>query len=123
MVTFNATEDSHGELAKMLGQEWLETDGRGGWASSTVACVNTRRYHGMLVSGEHFPATRLVLVSKVEETLQVGEARVALSTNQYPDAVFPHGFLTIRSFVRDIFPVWEFEAAGARLRKTVASIH
>jgi len=38
-----------GDLAAALKREWLETNGLGGFASSTVAGANTRRYHGLLV--------------------------------------------------------------------------
>jgi glycogen debranching enzyme len=31
-------------------REWLETNGLGGFASSTIAGLNTRRYHGLLVA-------------------------------------------------------------------------
>ena len=53
-------------------REWLETNGLGGYASSTVSGMNTRRYHGLLVSATHPPVGRMVLLSKFEETLIVG---------------------------------------------------
>ena len=37
------------DLARALELEWLETNGLGGYASSTVAGANTRRYHALLV--------------------------------------------------------------------------
>jgi glycogen debranching enzyme len=36
-------------------REWLETNGLGGYASSTVAGLNTRRYHGLLVAATKPP--------------------------------------------------------------------
>lgn len=33
------------DLADALSREWLETNGLGGFASSTVIGLNTRRYH------------------------------------------------------------------------------
>ncbi|MEP6775562.1 MAG: glycogen debranching enzyme N-terminal domain-containing protein, partial [Chloroflexota bacterium] len=38
------------DLDQSLSKEWLVTNGLGGYASSTVAGVNTRRYHGYLVA-------------------------------------------------------------------------
>ena len=35
-------------LEHALTREWLETNGRRGFASSTLVGVNTRRYHGLL---------------------------------------------------------------------------
>lgn len=37
-------------FAEAIGREWLETNGIGGWASSTIGNVHTRRYHGLLVA-------------------------------------------------------------------------
>ncbi len=50
-------------------REWLETNGLGGSASSTVAGLNTRRYHGLLIAATRPPVGRMVLLSKLEETL------------------------------------------------------
>jgi len=33
-----------------LGLKWLETNGRGGFASDTVAGANTTRYHTLLLT-------------------------------------------------------------------------
>src|SRR5207249_8283244 len=37
-------------LAAATQREWLETNGLGGFASSTVIGLNTRRYHGLLTA-------------------------------------------------------------------------
>jgi len=39
-----------GDLDSALTHEWLETNGIGGFASSTIVGLNTRRYHGLLVA-------------------------------------------------------------------------
>ena len=51
--------------------EWLETNGLGGFSSSTVIGMNTRRYHGLLIAATKPPVGRLVLLSKIEETLVI----------------------------------------------------
>jgi glycogen debranching enzyme len=48
-------------------REWLETNGIGGFASSTVVGLNTRRYHGLLFAATKPPVGRMVLLAKVEE--------------------------------------------------------
>ena len=50
-------------------REWLETNGLGGFAASTMAGINTRRYHGLLTAATKPPVGRLLLLSKLEETL------------------------------------------------------
>ena len=64
MITFNADLCANFETARE--REWLETNGLGGYASSTLAGVNTRRYHGLLVAALHPPVDRFVLLSKLE---------------------------------------------------------
>ena len=51
------------DLAKMKGDEWLETDGLGGFASGTVAGIRTRRYHALLLTATNPPSGRVVLVN------------------------------------------------------------
>ena len=58
-------------LDRALGLEWLETNGRGGFASGTVAGPNTRRYHALLLVARKPPAERLVLVNHIEERLDI----------------------------------------------------
>ncbi len=43
-----------------LRREWLETNGLGGFASSTIIGLNTRRYHGLLVAATKPPVGRFV---------------------------------------------------------------
>jgi predicted glycogen debranching enzyme len=103
--------------------EWLETNGLGGYASSTVSGANSRRYHGLLVASLNPPVKRRVVLSKLEESIiKVGE-RFDLSANQYPGVLHPQGFQYLVSFERELFPVFIYEAGGIRLRKTIACVH
>src|ERR1700731_3107107 len=85
-------------LAEALPREWLETNGIGGFASSTIIGLNTRRYHGLLVAATKPPVGRLVLLSKLEETLVLDGERFELSSNQYSGAVHPQGYRYVESF-------------------------
>jgi len=62
---------------------------------------------------------RLVLLSKLEETLIIDGRRYELSANQYPDAVHPQGFKYQIGFRLDPFPVFTYEVEGVRLEKSV----
>ena len=46
---------------------------------------------------------------------------VSLASNRFPGTIHPRGFEHIVSFSRDVFPVWEYEVDGVRLRKTVVA--
>lgn len=110
-------------LDAVLGKEWLETNGLGGYASSTVCGANTRRYHGLLVAAASPPVGRVVLLSKFEETLLIGDERFDLSTNVWRDAVEPKGFVYLREFRLDPFPIWTFYVGGIRLDRTLFMPH
>lgn len=109
------------ELA--LRREWLETNGLGGFASSTILGLNTRRYHGLLVAAAKPPVDRQVLLAKLEETLVVDGRRFDLSANQYPDVVHPQGYRFMKEFRLDPFPVFVYEVDGVNLEKSVFMVH
>ena len=102
--------------------EWLETNGLGGWSSSSVTGCNTRRYHGLLVAATVPPAERMVLVSKLDETILSGNQRFELGVNDYGGVIHPKGFTYLQSFTKDLFPQWIYEVNGIRIRKTIAMI-
>jgi predicted glycogen debranching enzyme len=112
-----------GDWEKASHLEWLETNGIGGYSSSTASCANTRRYHGILVPAMNPPVGRLVLLSKLDERIGVHGQWHDLASNQYPGTVHPRGFELLDAFERDVFPRFEYSVAGVRLRKTVAGIH
>jgi predicted glycogen debranching enzyme len=106
-------------LEDALTREWLETNGLGGFASSTVVGLNTRRYHGLLIAATRPPVGRMVLLSKFEETFGVNEKRHDLSANQYPGVVHPRGLDLQTGFRLDPFPVLTYEVDGIEIEKSV----
>jgi len=106
-------------LEDALTREWLETNGLGGFASSTVVGLNTRRYHGLLTAATKPPVGRMVLLSKFEETFAINEKRYDLSANQYPGVVHPRGFELQTGFRLDPFPVLTYEVNGIEIEKSV----
>ena len=117
MIRFG--QDLCSNLDAALRREWLETNGIGGFASSTLNGVNTRRYHGLLVAATKPPVGRLVLLSKLEETLLTDGRAFDLCTNRYPGVVHPEGFHYLKQFRLDPFPVFTFEVQGIQIEKTV----
>ncbi|MFN8059157.1 MAG: amylo-alpha-1,6-glucosidase [Vicinamibacterales bacterium] len=109
-------------LDRALEREWLDTNGIGGFASSTIAGLNTRRYHGLLVAATRPPVGRVVVLSKLEETLVVDGARTELSANRYPGAVHPRGFELMRECRLDPFPTFVYDVGSLALQKTVFPI-
>ncbi len=102
-----------------LSREWLETNGLGGFASSTLIGLNTRRYHGLLTASTTPPTGRVLLLSKLEETVVIGGERYELAANQYPGAVHPQGYQYLKEFRLDPFPVSIYHVAGLEIEKRV----
>ena len=72
------TKDS---VKKMLKREWVITNGIGGYAASTMLGANTRKYHGLLVAPFNPPANRYVILSKVDESIEINGKEYVLTTN------------------------------------------
>lgn len=110
-------------LDAALPREWLETNGLGGFASSTIVGLNTRRYHALLTAATKPPVGRLVLLSKLEETFIMDGRRFELSANQYPGVVHPQGTRYLKQFRLDPFPVFTYAMEGLEIEKSVFMIH
>jgi len=121
MIRFN--QDICANLDEALSREWLETNGLGGFASSTIAGLNTRRYHGLLVAATKPPVGRILLLSKIEEALIVDGRRYELSANQYPGVVHPQGYKYQTGFRLDPFPIFTYEVEGIVIEKSVLMLH
>ena len=121
MISFG--EEICGDLQEGLRREWLETDGRGGFASSTISGANTRRYHGLLVAATQPPVGRRVLLSRLEERVCCGAEATELSTNLYVGAVHPEGYRLLQEFRLDPWPVMTYRHPSWTLEKAVFMPH
>ena len=112
-----------GDLAEASAREWLETNGIGGFASSTLIDLNTRRYHGLLTAATKPPVGRFVLLSKLEDTLVLDATRYELSTNQYAGAIHPHGHAHLNSCRLDPFLVVSYKLEDLEIEKSICMVH
>src|SRR5580700_10207702 len=88
--------------------EWLETNGTGAFAMGTVAQVNTRRYHALLVASLRPPVERYALLSRVEEEVVTGDGRShGLGVCQYPGVAL-EGCQWLEEFTSDPCATWKF---------------
>ncbi len=98
------------DILKLKNKEYLVTNGIGGYSSSSLCGMNTRRYHGLLIASLNPPVERYVIVSKIEETItnENGEA-IDISTNQYPGTFYPNGYMHQHSFAKQPLPVFSYK--------------
>lgn len=121
MIKFKKDTTSNFEVA--ITKEWLETNGLGGYASSTIIGTNTRKYHGLLVAAIAPPTKRFVYLAKLEETLIIGKERFDLSCNQYQGVIHPDGYKYLEEFRLDPFPVFRYRIDGLVVEKSVFMVH
>jgi predicted glycogen debranching enzyme len=106
-------------LDALLEREWLITNGVGGYACSTSVGLNTRKYHGLLVAAMTPPVRRMVLLSRVEETLHVDGWPHALACNEYPGTIHPEGHRLLKAFCPGPYPRWAYQGERWTLEKSV----
>lgn len=110
-------------MPPQFSREWLDGNGIGGYASGSVAGAVTRRYHAFLCAATRAPQERVVLVSKIEESVLVGDQEFELSANVWPGAIAPRGDRYLHAFQLDPLPRWVYElpleSGTLRLEKTV----
>jgi len=93
--------------------EWLEADGRGGFASGTAALERTRRYHALLLAAASPPADRFALVNGLEAWVETPRGRFAISSQRYAGGdgagvLYPDGLSRLAGFRPDPWPRWTF---------------
>lgn len=98
--------------------EWLLTNGIGGYSSSTILNLNTRRYHGLLVAALNPPAVRNLILSKIDESIFVGNRKYELFTNQTPNS-FSHGHKYLIKFEKTSIPKFIYKVEDVIIEKKV----
>lgn len=114
-----STDGSSGRLDDLLRREWLVTNHLGGYASSTLPGLNTRKYHGLLVAAMAPPVQRIVLLSRVEETVRCDGWPTPLACSEYPGAIHPQGHQSLHAFAHLPFPRWAYQGNGWTLEKSL----
>lgn len=120
----NIEREIDSDLYKATEKEWLVTNGIGGYASSTLPCINTRRYHGILVASQRPPIERVVMVSCLEETIIIDGREYSLSTAIYKDKIEkPNGYLHLERFERTPLPVWYYQIRDVLIIKSLSMVY
>ncbi|MBN1662165.1 MAG: glycogen debranching enzyme family protein [Deltaproteobacteria bacterium] len=102
-----------------LNLEWIDTNGRGGYASSTLANCHTRKYHGLLVANLPSPPGRYVLLSKFEDSIFINGKELFLSQHLYPGFLFPAHEPMLAEFILESCPQFIYRMQGLQIRKSI----
>jgi len=104
--------------------EWLITNGLGGYASGSLAGVNTRRYHGVFLPNLQNPKGRHLLISRLDEKILVGDDEYQLGGADFDGALNTTAMQWLESFTVDNNTAcWIYELGPLRLEKTLMMPH
>jgi len=85
----------------------------------TVAGLNTRRYHALLVASLKPPTERYVLLSRFEEEASVDDRTFALYACQYPGKLVDEGSRYLEDFSDEPCATWRYTLDGVKLERQV----
>jgi predicted glycogen debranching enzyme len=119
MLTIQFDKPACQNIRESLRKEWLETNGLGDYASSTIPCCNTRKYHGLLVANLANPEGRHVLLSTLEESLIAHEREFMISCRKHPGVYYPHGWEYLDEMNATPWPAFEFRFGEYRLTREI----
>ncbi|MFI5230529.1 MAG: glycogen debranching enzyme N-terminal domain-containing protein, partial [Gemmatimonadales bacterium] len=114
-------DDENERTQRLLDTEWLVTNGLGGYSSSTLAGVITRRYHGILVAALPNPFGRTVMLNHLGEQLKRGDRSTLLNSERRVGGRLDPAIAKVVKSVRldGGLPAWEYEWEGVHLEKRV----
>ena len=105
-------------LEEGLKKEWLITNGIGGFSSSTVIGANTRKYHGLLIAPLTPPARRYLILSKLDESIEIRNKKYDLYTNICKSYI-SHGYEYQEEFRRDYVPIFKYQVGKVEITKMI----
>ena len=105
-------------LEEGIKREWIITNGLGGYASSTVIGINTRKYHGLLVAPVTPPARRYLILSKLDESIKIDDKVYPFYSNIGKDYI-SKGYMYQESFEKEILPKFTYKIEDTVIEKTI----
>ena len=105
-------------LEEGLTKEWLITNGIGGFSSSTIIGANTRKYHGLLIAPLLPPASRYLILSKVDEAIEIRGRKYELYTNVCSSYI-SQGYKYQETFEKEYLPTFKYKVQDVEIEKTI----
>ena len=115
-------EKAQMNLSTGIDKEWLITNGIGGYSASTILGINTRKYHGLLVAPLAPPARRYVILSKVDESVDIGNEKYNLYSNICRNYI-SEGYKYLEQFEKIYIPVFTYKVKELTIKKYIALEH
>jgi len=119
LPSINLNREALSRFDDAVKREWIITNGLGGYASSTVLGLNTRKYHGLLVAAFHPPGDRRVCLAKLDEELVIGSSAFSLGANEFQNGISSQGYAFMREFSVSPFPRYSYVLQNVEVQKVV----
>jgi glycogen debranching enzyme len=107
------------DMEELLDREWLLTNERGSYSSSSIIGCNTSGYHGLLIGSPEPLVSRVMALSNCLEAVRWRGQVLELSTFEFPGRFAPTGYTCLREFRRDMGARFQFHLEPADLSKAV----
>ncbi len=116
------TKEISSTYEKNLKNEWLLTNGIGGYSSSTLVGTNTRKYHGLLVAALGNNLDRFLVLSKLNEYVFIKNNKYSISTNECHNYI-EKGYIYQETFEKKLLPEFLYNVEGVHIVKKIAMVH
>ncbi len=101
-------------------REWLITNGIGGYASGSLICSNSRRYHGLLIAALKPPTSRYLLLSNLLEDIIIDDTSVSLSSFKTLDGYVNEGYAYLQRVQYNFLPEFVYSYKDIIIKKKIA---
>ena len=117
----------NGEEARhLLHQQWLVTNGLGGYSSGTISGAVTWRYHGLLIAALPAPLGRTHMLNHLSESVRLKDGRVfhfgGGEASEREEKEHERNYLT-EFRVENQLPFWRYEIEGVVIEKRLLMLY
>ena len=105
-------------LNEGITKEWIITNGIGGYSASSIFGINTRKYHGLLVAPLTPPARRHLILSKLDESIEIDGTSYNLYSNMCKNYI-SEGFKYQTEFEKEYIPIFTYKVNDITIKKMI----
>src|SRR3954453_1876085 len=109
----------------LLHNQWLVTNGLGGYASGTISGAVTWRYHGLLIAALPAPLGRMLMLNPLAESLVFPDGRTIQfggdDPTHGPQKTVSNSLVEFR--LENHLPIWRYVIDGVEIEKSVLMLY
>lgn len=102
-------------LKRGLENNYLLTNGLGGFSALTVTGAASRNDHSVFMACMKAPNHRYNMVHRFFERLFLGDEEKILSTQEFADGHIEDGYRYLSSFIYEDTPLWRYHVNGVSI--------